>query len=114
MKAEMTLEDLLDDHIEEVADVTRNLRDLVRRCLPDAEETIYRGWHGIGYRHPAAGYVCGIFPRATRVDVALEHGRQLASDEAFDRVGNQVGFLSFESWDEGKTYLVEELLDRAV
>jgi hypothetical protein len=28
-------------------------------------------WRGIGYRHPDAGYFCGIFPFKTHVGLAV-------------------------------------------
>ena len=37
----------------------------------------YSGWNGIGYRHPAAGYICGIFLQPDHVRLLFEYGRQL-------------------------------------
>ena len=53
------------------------LRDVVLAAEPDLAERVYPGWDGIGYRHPDAGYVCGIFPRDDGVRLLFEHGARL-------------------------------------
>jgi len=55
----------------------RWLRDLVRSALLDAREKVWPGWHGFGYHHPEAGYVCGLFPRGDTVSLFFEHGANL-------------------------------------
>ena len=52
-------------------------RQVVLEAEPDFEERIYRGWRGLGYRHPEGGYVCGLFPKDGEVRVFFEHGQAL-------------------------------------
>ncbi|WP_433372172.1 DUF1801 domain-containing protein [Streptosporangium sp. CA-115845] len=70
----MTVEELLRGHDPQVAETALWLRDLVASALPDAKEKVWPGWHGFGYRHPTAGYLCGIFPRESEVSLFFEHG----------------------------------------
>ena len=52
-------------------------RQVVLAAEPDFDERIYRGWRGLGYRHPEGGYVCGLFPKAGEVRAFFEHGQAL-------------------------------------
>jgi hypothetical protein len=45
--------------------------------VPDATEAGYGGWRAIGYRHPCAGYIFGIFLSDTGVKLFFEHGGML-------------------------------------
>jgi hypothetical protein len=65
---------LLAEHAAEVVEAAEWLREVVLGALPDASERVYRGWHGFGYHHPEAGYVCAVFPRAGEVLLAFERG----------------------------------------
>jgi hypothetical protein len=65
---------LLADHTPQVAAAADWLRGVVLGAMPDAREVVYRGWHGLGYHHPAAGYLCAVFPRADDVLLGFEHG----------------------------------------
>ena len=53
------------------------VRELVLEAEPDLTERVYRGWDGIGFRHPDAGYVCAIYPRDGEVRLLFEHGTRL-------------------------------------
>jgi hypothetical protein len=70
-------EDILDDHTDEVRALTEQLRSLIKETIPEATERAYPGWHGIGYRHPEAGFFAAIFPRADDVKLGFEHGADL-------------------------------------
>ncbi len=67
----------LADRHPEARELALWLRDLVLEAEPDLAERVYPGWDGIGYRHPDAGYVCGIFPRDDGVRLLFEHGARL-------------------------------------
>lgn len=73
-----TPEDILRDHTPEVQATAAALRSLIGDAMPELAEKAYPGWHGIGYRHPKAGYVCGVFPHAETVRLLFEHGRELS------------------------------------
>ena len=47
---------------------------MVKKTVEGAQEAGYPGWHAIGYRHPAVGYFCGIFPSKDRVKLFFEYG----------------------------------------
>jgi hypothetical protein len=49
----------------------------VLEAEPDLAERVYRGWDGIGFRHPDAGYICAIYPRDAEVRLLFEHGTRL-------------------------------------
>ena len=70
----MTPDDILADHEPAVVKLAQELRVLLMDCVGEFAESAYPGWHGIGFRHPVAGYVCGIFPHAHHVRLLFEHG----------------------------------------
>lgn len=74
MKSILTPEQILETHDPYIRDVADKLRGLIKSNLPDVVEGAYPGWHAIGYRHPRAGYICGIFPHSDKIDLAFEHG----------------------------------------
>ena len=54
------------------------VRELVHAAEPDLAERVYRGWDGIGFRHPDAGYLCAIYPQPDgTVRLLFEHGTRL-------------------------------------
>jgi hypothetical protein len=57
------------------------VREAVLAADPDLGERVYRGWRGVGFRHPEAGYVCAIFPRADSVELLFEHGASLVDPD---------------------------------
>lgn len=57
-----------------VREVVDALRAVVQVAVPEAREVPYLRWRGIGYRHPKAGYFCGIFPQADHVRLLFEFG----------------------------------------
>jgi hypothetical protein len=60
-----------------VAALVHRLRAVVRAAHPDLRERVYPGWHGLGFHHPRAGYLCALFPRDGGVNVGFEHGADL-------------------------------------
>jgi hypothetical protein len=63
----------------EAAELALWLREIVLAADRDLYERVYRGWGAVGFRHPVAGYVCGLFPKAEgRVELLFEHGVELA------------------------------------
>lgn len=61
------------------------VREAVLASDPDLTERVYRGWRGVGFRHPEAGYVCGIFPRDDVVELLFEHGAWLPDPDGLLR-----------------------------
>ncbi len=74
-------EDILRDFPLEIRDIAEQLRRMVKDLVPDAFEKAYPRWRGIGYRHPAAGYFCGIFPQRDEVRLLFEWGVLLSDPD---------------------------------
>lgn len=89
-----TPDDILRDHSPHVRQIVGDLRRLIHDTIPEMTERAYPGWHGIGFRHPKAGYVCGIFPLETSVRLLFEHGRLLSDPNGvFTGGGKQTRYL---------------------
>jgi hypothetical protein len=71
----------LRESFPEAAELALWIREAVLRSDPDLSERLYHGWRGVGFRHPEAGYVCGLFPAGKRVDLLFEHGATLPDPE---------------------------------
>jgi hypothetical protein len=72
------------------ADVIAAIRDL----RPDLVPRVRLGWGSVNFRHPQAGFVCGVFPMPDHVSLVFEHGRQLDSP-LLQGEGKQVRFIRF-------------------
>ena len=94
-------EDILLDHSPEVRRVVAAFRALITDTLDGLTEKAYPGWHAIGYRHPQAGYICGIFPYETSVQLIFEKG-VLLSDPSGVLAGDtkQVRYLEATDPDQ--------------
>ena len=63
-------------------------------------EAAYPGWHGIGYRHPRAGYFCGIFPQERSVKLGFEWGALLDDEDSLlASGGKRVGYVELADAD---------------
>jgi hypothetical protein len=58
-------------------DVAVWTRAAVLAADPDLSERVYRGWRGVGFHHPDAGYICAIYPRSDWVVLHFEHGASM-------------------------------------
>jgi hypothetical protein len=79
-----------------LADLALWVREAVLGGEPDLAERVYRGWDGIGFRHPDAGYICAIYPREQEQEVRLlfEHGVRLKDDEGLlEGAGSRTRFI---------------------
>jgi hypothetical protein len=61
----------------ELSDLAVWTRSAVLAADPDLTERVYRGWRGVGFRHPEAGYICAIYPRSEWIVLLFEHGAAL-------------------------------------
>ena len=99
MTEEARVEDILAGHERGVVATAEALRRLVLDTLPeDTREVAYPGWHGIGYRHARAGYVCGIFPLDDSVRLSFERGVDLSDPD-----GDLAGEGSQVRWVEARS-----------
>ncbi len=77
--------DYLRSEHRDAYDLAAWVREAVLEADPDLAERVYRGWRAVGFRHPEAGYVCGIFPRDGRVELLFEHGASLPDPDGILR-----------------------------
>jgi hypothetical protein len=94
--------DVLADHDPAIVALANRARELISETLPEeTAEVAYPGWHAIGYRHPEAGYVCGVFPHPDGVKIGFEQGFRLADPEgALSGDGVQVRYLEVARGEE--------------
>lgn len=110
-----TPDDILRPHSPVVIDTANALRALLHDTVPEFKEKAYPGWHGIGFQHPRAGYVCGLFPRETAVRLLFEHGRLLSDpDGVFTGGGTQTRHIDITSAAEIPANEVRRLLLEAI
>ncbi len=82
------VDELLSAHPEGVRRLALEVLDSLRAAMPDASVAVARGWHSVNFRHPSAGYVCGVFPYAERVDIAFEEGHRLSDPRGILKPGS--------------------------
>lgn len=108
-------EAVLDGHTAEVVSLTQWLRRAVQASDQELRERVYRGWHGFGYHHPDAGYVCAVFPRDDEVLLAFEHGVDLPDPEGLLIAGGrQVRSLVFTDRSSHPFAVIREFVRAAV
>jgi len=106
---------LLADHTTEVVAAAGWLREVVLGAMPDAREVVYRGWHGFGYHHPEAGYVCAVFPRAADALLGFERGVLLDDPHGLlEGDGRSVRYVRVAAPGEPPAERLVELIDAAV
>src|SRR5688500_6143516 len=92
------IETYMREHHQATADLALWTCAAVTAVDPDLAARVYRGWQGIGFRHPEAGYVCGVFPRSDWVALLFEHGATMADAEhVLLGEGAQTRFLRIDS-----------------
>ena len=110
-----TPDDILAAHTPDVIELAGDLRRLLRDLVPKFVERSYPGWHGIGFHHPTAGYVCAVFPGADHAKVGFEHGHLLPDPNGvFDSGGERVRYISLDELTPELTIRLGELVDHAV
>jgi hypothetical protein len=113
--AEAGVDEILTGHRPEVVKIAQALRAVVLETLPEeTSERAYPGWHGIGYRHPVAGHVCGIFPLEDRVKLGFERGVELYDpDDVLGGEGTPIRYLEVRTAGEIPLDALRGLLDEA-
>jgi hypothetical protein len=107
--------DFLAERHADVLELALWVRAVVVAAEPDLTERVYRGWDGIGFRHPEAGYVCAIFPQPDHVRLLFEHGVRLTDpDGLLEGAGTQTRHVTIRSADEQAVPRLSELVRDAV
>jgi hypothetical protein len=116
--AQSTPEAILEAHDVFIQTLVQRLRHLIKNTVPQAVEKAYPGWHGIGYRHPTAGYFCCIFPLDDQVKLAFEYGALLADEEHLLKrpptSSKQVRYLEIRTEQDVRAEPIASLLLAAV
>ena len=105
----MAPDELLAQHTDPVIALAQELRRVVRVAMPNAEERVYTGWHGLGFHDPDAGYVCAIFPLVESVKLLFEHGHLLQDPDGLFTGGT--GQTRHIELDAGDVVPEQEILD---
>jgi hypothetical protein len=109
--------DFLVDAHPDLADLALWVREAVLAGEPGLTERVYRGWDGIGFRHPDAGYVCAIYPRQQEQEVRLlfEFGVRLPDPERLlEGDGTQTRFIRVRQPDERLAAAIGRYVHEAV
>jgi len=97
--------------------IAERLRKIIRGAVTELSESGHPGWRCIAYRHPRAGYVCGIFPLEGAVRLYFEHGARLADPIGLlEGTGRQTRYMAFATVREvsEKAAMVSILLREAI
>jgi hypothetical protein len=105
----------LSERHPELLDLALWVRQLVLEAEPDLAERLYRGWDGIGFRHPAGGYVCAIYPRDDEVRLLFEHGARLKDpDRILQGEGSQTRFIPITKRNNELAAVLQQYVNAAV
>lgn len=89
------LDALVDGLDPSVVALTRDLVAMLLRIRPDFVPRVRTGWRSVNFRHPRAGFVCGVFPSPGRVVLVFEHGRLLSDpDGLLEGDGSRVRYIT--------------------
>jgi hypothetical protein len=112
------VEDIVAGQYPGAGRLAQRLRALVMETLPEVEERAYPVWKGIGYVHPEAGYVCGVFFFPDHVALGFERGVLLADPEGLLRTGRTSGkkvrYLEVRTMKDIRVRALRRLLKDAV
>ena len=99
----------------EIRAIVEGLRKLIRASMPEAIESGHPTWHSIGYRHPKAGYVCGIFPHKDSVDLVFEFGILLSDPhKVLQGDGKQTRYIPITNIEETNETAIKQLINEAL
>jgi len=92
------------------------LREIALQAVPDATEHGYGGWRAIGYRHPRAGYLFGIFLSDSDVKLFFEQGAMLPDPDGLLRGDSlkQGRYVDVSSIETLNVEAVQDLMREAV
>ena len=73
------LDTLLNHRSPAVAELARQLIDLIAAQRPEMTARVQLGWNTVNFKHPAAGFVVAVYPASEHVAVIYQQGRLLSS-----------------------------------
>ena len=105
----------MEGHSPPIIMLVNQLRTIIKDMVPELKEVAYPGWHAIGYRHPEAGYLCGIFPFEDHIKVYFEYGKFLFDpDKVLTGDGKQVRYIRVEKSGDIKSKSIANLLMESI
>lgn len=114
-KSNVTPEQILEEHSPLIRELANQLRALILKTVPGLNEVAYPGWHAIGYRHPEAGYLCGLFPYDDHIKVYFGYGRFLFDpDKLLTGDGKQTRYLQIENTKDIRVKSIANLLMESI
>ncbi len=112
------IDQLLSAHPEPIQELSREIVAAIQASVPDATVKVARGWHSLNFRHPRAGYVCGVFPHDDRVEVAFEAGALLSDPtavlEAGSTSGKRVRYVRYRPGDAVEPAILDAFVQESV
>ena len=113
--AASTVEELLAEYPPWVQEKAEQLREFVKSCMPTATEKVYSGWKAIGFQHPHAGYVCGIFLGEENVRLYFEYGSILSDPYGLlQGETKQVRWIEIKKLTKTLRRRIASLIDEAI
>ena len=99
-------------HSPRVRALAARLREVVCRTVPEAIEKAYPGWHGIGFRYPSCGYICGIYPQQESMRLLSEFGALISDPDCLSKWKGKAGPLCGNPATEGFPSATNQAIDR--
>jgi hypothetical protein len=88
------LESFLASFQHPIGETAAQLVATLRRLRPELVPRVRLGWRSVNFRHPAAGFVCAVFPMPEHVSLVFEHGRLLSNESGLlEGEGKQIRFV---------------------
>ena len=113
--SQLQRENILAGHAPLVIVLANTLRAIITAAIPEAREVAYRGWHAMGYRHPEAGYFCGIFPHDDSIKLYFEYGRFLPDpDGILAGEGRQTRYVLIRAPGDVNEPAFKQLLEASI
>lgn len=115
MSQDEAIAGLVAEYRPAVQSVVAALQAVVRAAVPEATEAAYPHWRGIGYRHPKAGYFCGIFPQTDQVRLLFEFGILLPDTTGLlEGDGKQTRYLTITDAHAIPIAAIQQLIGEAL
>lgn len=109
------IEAILRESRPAVREMVDALCTVVQATVPEATEAAYLRWRGIGYRHPMAGYFCGIFPQTDHVRLLFEFGILLSDPQGLlQGDGKQTRYLIIRDAQAIPVAIIQHLIGEAL
>ena len=90
-----TVTEFLAHYPPPIQKLAEELQALIAASVPAATASVNLGWRSISFRHPKAGYFCGLFPKPDCVLMLFEFGVLLPDPEhLLEGDGRQVRYVT--------------------